>query len=114
MDYKKDALLIRLAGDFDLVSARNFRETADQALDELCPRHIILDLTQLSFLDSSGIGAILGRLRKLQARQGRMVLAGACPSVRRVLELSGIMPLVGICATMDQAWALLAQQKKEA
>ncbi|MDR1206498.1 MAG: anti-sigma factor antagonist [Peptococcaceae bacterium] len=111
--FEKNTLLVRTDGDFDLVGAEEFRAEADRALDVFPARHMILDLTRLTFMDSSGLGVILGRLRKIQARRGTMALAGANPSVLRVLELSGIMPLIDICASVDQAWALLARKEKE-
>lgn len=113
ISYEKNTLLVRTDGDFDMVGAENFRTEADRALDMFPARHMILDLTKLTFMDSSGLGVILGRLRKVQARRGKMALAGANPSIRRVLELSGIMPLIDICATVEQAWAVLARKEKE-
>jgi stage II sporulation protein AA (anti-sigma F factor antagonist) len=114
IEYKNNALLIQVAGDFDLVSAQDFRDAADRALDESSARHMILDLTHLSFMDSSGLGVILGRLRKVQAHQGIMILTGVTPPVRRVLELSGIMPLIKLCATVKQAWSVLGREGKGA
>jgi stage II sporulation protein AA (anti-sigma F factor antagonist) len=113
VSFEKNTLLVRTDGDFDLVGAEEFRTEADRALDMFPARHMILDLTRLTFMDSSGLGVILGRLRKIQARRGTMVLAGMNPSVRRVLELSGIMPLIEICATVKQGWAVLARKEKE-
>ena len=55
-----------------------------------------MDFSQVPFMDSSGIGLVLGRVRLLQFWKGRVVLCGLSPSLGRMVELSGIGTLASI------------------
>jgi stage II sporulation protein AA (anti-sigma F factor antagonist) len=109
IDCKHEALLVQVHGDFDLVSAAEFRDKVDMALEDLGPKHLILDLSKVTFMDSSALGVILGRLRKIQSVKGRMFLIGVKPAVRKVLSLSGIMSLLTICQTEEQVFHQLGK-----
>jgi stage II sporulation protein AA (anti-sigma F factor antagonist) len=88
-------LVVRCAGELDLASAPEFRRVIDEQLSEWEGlRELVLNLAQVSFVDSSGLGAILGRYKRIQQRQGRMVLVEVPPSLRKLLEFSGIFKLL--------------------
>lgn len=89
------ALVVRCAGELDLASAPEFRRVVDGQLSEWEGlREVVLNLSQVTFVDSSGLGAILGRYKRIQQRQGRMVLVEVPPSLRKLLEFSGIFKLL--------------------
>jgi len=71
--------------------------------------NLILDATEISFIDSSGLGALLGRYKLIQQKGGRMSIFGVKPSVFRILELSGILKIIPIFTTES-----LALERKEA
>lgn len=85
-----------LKGDLDLKTADPLREALDKLCERYRDRNIVLDLAEVDFIDSSGLGVILGRYRRL-VNQGRTItLAGVKPSVRTVLELAGIDSIIAI------------------
>lgn len=89
------ALVVRCAGELDLASAPEFRRVIDEQLSEWEGlREIILNLGLVTFVDSSGLGAILGRYKRIQQRQGRMVLVEVPEPLRKLLEFSGIFKLL--------------------
>lgn len=90
-----DALVVRLAGDLDLHTAPAFRRWVDEQL-EGTPRiqKLVLNMEAVSFVDSSGLGALLGRLKTLQGRGGRLVAVGAQPRVVKLFEMSGLLKLI--------------------
>ena len=88
IDCRHDVLLVTVKGDFDLVSAEEFRLKVDRAIQDLQPRNLIMDLSKVSFIDSSGLGVILGRLKQIQSRKGKLILTGVRPEVKKVLDLS--------------------------
>lgn len=95
---KKDVLLVRLAGELDQCSASGIRRDLDQLLQDTRVRHLVIDLTDMPFMDSSGLGVILGRYRAMQVRGGTVSLMHLSPQVKRVYDLSGlarIIPVVG-------------------
>lgn len=106
---KNDSLIVKIIGDFDLVIAKEFREQVDRLLMDRPVNNLILDATEISFIDSSGLGAILGRYKIIQQKGGRMSIFGVKSSVFRVLELSGILKIIPIFTT--EAMAL---ERKEA
>lgn len=89
-------LILRLHGELDISSAEGFRREVEQALVETNRRAVVLSCRHLSFLDSSGLGAILGRYRQLQGRGGRMAVAGVSGRVKTVLDMSGVSKLIPV------------------
>ena len=87
----------RLSGEFDLKAAPAVREQLDGLIDAGL-QSIVVDLRGVPFLDSSGLGVLLGRYRRLSERGGTIYLVAAAEgSVRTVLEMSGVrqvMPLL--------------------
>jgi len=92
----KDTLILRLKGEFDMLTADEFRSAVDNYFDGEKVKNLILDISKVSFMDSSGLGAILARYKKIRQLKGSMVIVGAKPQVKKVLELSGIMKIIGI------------------
>ncbi|MGI6144156.1 MAG: STAS domain-containing protein [Peptococcia bacterium] len=107
LNSKKNTLIVRVDGDFDLVTANEFREKIDHSLEETVSQNLLLDLTKTNFIDSSGLGVILGRYRKVKANQGEVIICGAKPAIVNIFEVSGITSLMPICNTEEEAWELL-------
>jgi stage II sporulation protein AA (anti-sigma F factor antagonist) len=86
-----EVLVARLFGEIDLRVADDLRRTLEQALDHFPVRHLVFDFEGVSFIDSTGLGVILGRYKRLANAGGRLGVTGLGLPVRRVLELSGIL-----------------------
>lgn len=99
------SLVARLAGEVDLAVADRLRSALDQAMGEKGTRHLVLDLSGVSLIDSSGLGVILGRYRRLAQSGGRVGLVGLKPTVKRVLELSGLLGIMREYASEGEALA---------
>jgi len=95
-EVSRETLIVRVDGEMDLNSADTFRHEIDKKLDELRPINLLIDLGGVTFIDSSGLGVILGRYKRVAQRGGRMAITKAQPTVRRILELSGLMRVMGI------------------
>ena len=61
---------------------------------DISVRELILDLSGMSFMDSAGLGVILGRFRKLSMRGGKLVVKGMSASVDRIFQMSGLYAIV--------------------
>lgn len=115
LNNKNRTLTIKLDGELDLVQAHEFRETVDSAMEETQSENLLIDLSSVTFIDSSGLGVILGRFRRVKSARGEMILFGATPNVKRILELSGITTFVPMCLTEAEAWKLIEKSRiKEA
>ena len=88
-------VLARLEGEMDLESSPLLRQRLD---DEIAAggQHMILDMAGVTFLDSSGLGVILGRYRRIKEVGGDLAIAQPPPPIRRVLEVSGILSIVPV------------------
>ncbi len=95
IEQKGTTLVARLRGEIDLKVAEKLRWRLDQAMDETTARHLLLNLQGVSFIDSSGLGVILGRYKRLDRQGGRVLIAQASEPVKRILDLAGITKLLG-------------------
>ena len=96
---KKDVVVVRLEGELDQCSAAPIRRDLDMLLQDPGVRHLVLDMEKMPFMDSSGIGVILGRYRTLSLRGGSVSVMHMSPQVRRIYALSGMGQVI---ADMDE------------
>ena len=85
-----DCLLVRIRGELDHHWSGRLRQSVDRALEERSANNLVLNLEGLSFMDSSGVGVLLGRYRRIAERHGRMAVCGVPPAVEKVLQISGV------------------------
>jgi anti-anti-sigma factor len=82
-----DAIVVRLTGDFDLYSSAEVRSAVD-ALFEQGTGEVFLDLNGVTFLDSSGLGTLVGLQKRANRAHRRLVLCGLSRQVDRMLEIT--------------------------
>ena len=83
-------LTAALIGELDHHAAAEVRQTIDAALLSCRPQTLRLDLSRLTFMDSSGIGLIMGRYRLMTSLEGVLRLTGTPPRMERMIRLSGL------------------------
>ncbi len=99
-----EVLLARVEGELDLSTAAAFREAIDKGLGGADgAKHLVLNLSGLTFVDSSGLGVILGRYRRLSERGGRLVAADVPSHIMRLLSLSGLQRIISSFSTEAEA-----------
>jgi anti-sigma B factor antagonist len=102
---ERDYLVISLMeARLDAVIAPSFREALVSRIDQGC-HNIVLDLSQVSFLDSSGLGALVFVLKHLVHKGGRLHICGVTPAVMSVLKLTRMDRLL---KTFDSRQAAIA------
>lgn len=74
--------------------SRGIARESRRPLRQSSIRHIVLSLAELSFMDSSGIGVILGRYKQISARSGEMVVCSINPTIYRIFEMSGLFKVI--------------------
>lgn len=92
----RNAATVVIAGELDHCAAPQIRRQLDEILGDPCVTRLVLDLENLTFMDSSGIGVLLGRLRILQTRGGSMCVRGMKPAVEKLFRLSGLHQVIGV------------------
>ena len=93
---RKNTLTVRLTGELDHSAATSIRRELDALIAEPGVKTLVLDLQDMPFMDSSGIGVLLGRLRTLQNRGGSMSVKNMQPPVEKLFRLSGMHRVIGI------------------
>ena len=83
-------LTAALIGELDHHAAAELRQKIDTAVLSCRPRRLIIDLTRLTFMDSSGIGLIMGRYRLMVSLGGEVRLSGTSPRMERMIRLAGL------------------------
>ncbi|OCA90989.1 anti-sigma F factor antagonist [Bacillus sp. FJAT-27225] len=103
MEVRNEVLCIRLSGELDHHTADGLRQQATHAIEEYGIRHIVLNLEGLSFMDSSGLGVILGRYKQLKQLHGEMVVCSVSPAIERLFDMSGLFKIVKMEPTEEFA-----------
>lgn len=88
-------LIIHLSGEIDHHVVGHIKDKIDKAYTTTPARDMVFDFSQISFMDSSGIGLIMGRYKHLPPG-GRLSLVGVSDHIRRVFDLSGLGKFVNI------------------
>lgn len=92
----KEVVTVYLTGEIDHHSAKPIREEIDSAIEFNMPSLLILDFGGVSFMDSSGIGLVMGRFRNLQKNNASLNITNLPPNIYKVMKLSGIEKLAKI------------------
>ena len=95
-ELRGNILHIYLSGEIDHHNAKSVRTSVDALIDEVCPGILCLDLSGITFCDSSGLGLVMGRIRKMDAAGGRVIVSRPSASVSRILSLAGMDRLIKI------------------
>lgn len=103
LEVKGDVLCIRLSGELDHHSADELRAQATKAIEDHGIMHIVLNLEKLSFMDSSGLGVILGRYKQIKQHHGEMVVCAISPAVQRLFDMSGLFKIIRLELSEENA-----------
>ena len=96
-------LLLEIHGELDHHGAKGLMEQIDRLMEQNLPSKTILDLAELTFMDSSGIGFIVGRYKYAARRGGETIAAAAQNSIKRLMVLSGLHRIIDIYDSLDDA-----------
>lgn len=102
--------LAEISGDLDHHTAKSIRTEIDNAVKEHQPKKLVLDFSSVSFMDSSGIGLVMGRYKLMQELDGEVIVV--CPHgyIRKVMQIAGINKLTKI---VDDPKSLLEKFRAE-
>jgi anti-sigma B factor antagonist len=94
--------VIALSGELDVGTVDRFRAAVQEAIQGR-PTAVVADLSHLTFMDSSGLAAMLGALRDLSRAGGRLLVACSNPTVLRIFHVTSTHATFEICPTVEQA-----------
>lgn len=91
-----DTVTAYLSGELDHHSAKEMREAVDNAVELNMPSKLVLDFKEISFMDSSGIGLVMGRYKLLKKSKAELYISNTPSSIYKVMKLAGIERLAKI------------------
>ena len=94
--YKKEdkQLIFKLEEDIDECAVQKIRRKLDNEIERYMPKEVIFDFNNVSFMDSAGIGLIIGRYKLANMLGGKVQVANMTQPVRKIFEMSGMQKII--------------------
>src|SRR5919197_929811 len=102
----EERCIVAVVGEVDLFTAPRLKAAINDAMEDGHIR-IVVDLSETTFLDSTGIGILIGTFKRLRSRDGRLTLVNTHPHIAKTFDLTGLDQLFTICRTREEALAAL-------
>ena len=100
---KGKTLYIQMSGEIDHHSTVGLRVEVDRAFERSGCRDIVFDFSEVTFMDSSGIGLVIGRYKNAQERGGSVAIAGMRPEMARIYQISGLAKIITSYSSVSEA-----------
>ena len=95
--YEKDKLLVlKMVDEIDDHSVQMIRRRADYEIERYMPKRVIFDFDSVTFMDSAGIGLIIGRYKFAKMIGAKLEISNLTQSVKKIFEMSGILKLIPV------------------
>ena len=86
---KNDTVLVILSGTLTIANADSFKQQFAESFSAAPAPRVVLDMAEISFVDSSGLGALIALLRRVQEHNGAVTIRGLQSSVRTIFDITG-------------------------
>ncbi|MBR1423051.1 MAG: anti-sigma factor antagonist [Ruminococcus sp.] len=94
--YPERTVFASIKGDIDHHTAKSIRTQIDRTINDSDPKLLIMDFSEVTFMDSSGIGLVMGRYKLMTERGGEVIISEPAGYIKKVFQLSGIDKLTKI------------------
>lgn len=95
-------LTLKITGEIDEHTTETLRRKMDHEITRFLPRKVLLDFQQVNFMDSAGIGMLLGRYKLIRMLGGELEIIQINRQVRKLLEMSGILKIIRVSDDLEQ------------
>jgi len=96
-------LIVKMKGEIDHCSSKEITNKIDREYKRLNSKNMIFDLSGVTFMDSSGIGIIMGRYKNVVSNGGKVGAACICNELMKIFELSGLFKIIKYYENIEQA-----------
>ena len=93
---EKKLLIFKITDEIDDCSVQKIRRRADYEIERYMPRKVVFDFDSVTFMDSAGIGLIIGRYKFTNMLGGKLEVANLTQNVKKIFEMSGILKLIPV------------------
>jgi stage II sporulation protein AA (anti-sigma F factor antagonist) len=104
---KGTTLVAKILGELDHHYADYIKRKIDSELIKSSTKNMIFDFTGVNFMDSSGIGVIMGRYKSMVQLKGRVLIVNKNLRIKRILEISGVLKYIDVYDNLDAALSVL-------
>ena len=87
-------LLLKITEEIDECKVKQIRRKADYEIERYMPKRVVLDFNRVTFMDSAGIGMVIGRYKQAAMLGGKLELTNLADSVRKIFQMSGVLRLI--------------------
>ncbi len=94
-------MVVRVSGEIDHHIANTLRNEIDRVLMKSGVINIAFDFSKVTFMDSSGIGVIMGRYRKINSLGGRIIIFGMNQNIKRLIEMANLKSIAHIADKLE-------------
>lgn len=106
-----NTMIAELYGEMDHHGAEKIRHDIDEMIGIYDAKHLIFDFGKVNFMDSAGIGVILGRYRKLKQQGGEVLLVRCGQRIRSILHMAGVFSVIPYMDSREEAIAHLERKE---
>lgn len=108
-EYVDRLLIVRIDGDIDHHSCEEIRSKIDKEITIKNPKSILFDMEQVGFMDSSGIGVLIGRYKLISNNGGKAGMTNVKPQIMRLCEICGLQKIIQIYPSKKKAIASIKE-----
>lgn len=95
-DEEDKKLCIQITEEIDHHTTEKLRRKMDYEITRFMPRKVVFDFSKVSFMDSAGIGLIIGRYKLAKMLGGSTKIINSSKSIKKVLEMSGVVRIIPV------------------
>jgi len=95
-------LIMEITEEIDHHTANKIRSRADFEIERNLPQKVIFDFNNVAFMDSSGIGMLIGRYKLVSSLGGSLYMINVKPNVKKIFEISGVLKIIPILENIEQ------------
>lgn len=95
-------LLFEFTEELDHHEVEKIRKRTDYEIQRFMPKKVVLDFKKVGFMDSAGIGLVIGRYKSASCYGGILELINVKPKIKKIFEMSGVLKIVSIIENMQE------------
>ena len=103
MSIRKNMLFVRLKGELDQAVTEKLMIRISELIDKYEIKYLIFNFEKLNFMDSSGVGFIIGRYSQVKKRNGKIIVCSMNRLIERIFNLSGLKKICGVATNENEA-----------
>ena len=109
-NYVDKQLIFKIDGDIDECYSQKIRRRLDNEIERYMPKEVIFDFNKVSFMDSAGIGLVIGRYKLANMFGGKVFVANLTVPVKKIFQMSGLLKIIPEVTGNGRETVLTAQK----